>query len=124
MADNLPANRNDSNPDEVIIRDSRGHELTHYVLAERLLQVEYSQISEEIRTEPSSETLTYILEGGFRGFHKYTKEELLAEWSEVEDKFWTLVDDDSMPWEVYDEDPLASLPKEVEGLAGLSGHFT
>jgi len=87
MADNLPANRNDSNPDEVIIRDSRGHELTHYVLAERLLQVEYSQISEEIRTEPSSETLTYILEGGFRGFHKYTKQELLDEWSEVEDKF-------------------------------------
>jgi hypothetical protein len=115
MADNLPANRNDSNPDEVIIRDSRGHELTHYVLAERLLQVEYSQISEEIRTEPSSETLTYILEGGFRGFHKYTKQELLDEWAEVEDKFWTLVDDDSMPWEVYDEDPLASLPKEVEG---------
>ena len=115
MADNLPSNRKDVFNEEIIIKDSRGHELTHYVLAERLLQVEYSQISEEIRTEPSSETLTYILEGGFRGFHKYTKQELLDEWSEVEDKFWTLVDDDSMPWEVYDEDPLASLPKEVEG---------
>tara|TARA_A200000159_G_scaffold4818_1_gene4503 strand:- start:787 stop:1143 length:357 start_codon:yes stop_codon:yes gene_type:complete len=115
MADNLPSNRKDVFNEEIIIKDSRGHELTHYVLAERLLQVEYSQISEEIRTEPSSETLTYILEGGFRGFHKYTKQELLDEWSEVQDKFWTLVDDDGMPWEVYDEDPLSSLPKEVEG---------
>jgi|TARA_Y100000389_G_C17387312_1_gene477813 hypothetical protein len=115
MADNLPANRNDSNPDEIIIRDGRGHRLTHYVLAERLLQVEYSLISEEIRSEPSSETLTYILEGGFRGFHKYTTQELLDEWAEVEPKFWTLVDDDSMPWETYEEDPLSSLPKEVEG---------
>ena len=115
MADNLPANRNDSNPDEIIIRDGRGHRLTHYVLAERLLQVEYSLISQEIRSEPSSETLTYILEGGFRGFHKYTTQELLDEWAEVEPKFWTLVDDDSMPWETYEEDPLSSLPKEVEG---------
>jgi len=115
MADNLPANRNDANPDEIIIRDGRGHRLTHYVLAERLLQVEYSLISEEIRSEPSSETLTYILEGGFRGFHKYTTQELLDEWAEVEPKFWTLVDDDSMPWETYEEDPLSSLPKEVEG---------
>ena len=115
MADNLPANRNDSNPDGIIIRDGRGHRLTHYVLAERLLQVEYSLISEEIRSEPSSETLTYILEGGFRGFHKYTTQELLDEWAEVEPKFWTLVDDDSMPWETYEEDPLSSLPKEVEG---------
>ena len=115
MADNLPANRNDSNPDEIIIRDGRGHRLTHYVLAERLLQVEYSLISKEIRSEPSSETLTYILEGGFRGFHKYTTQELLDEWAEVEPKFWTLVDDDSMPWETYEEDPLSSLPKEVEG---------
>ena len=115
MADNLPANRNDANPDEAIIKDSRGHELTHYVLAERLLQVEYSLISEEIRSEPSSETLTYILEGGFRGFHKYTTKELLDEWAEQEDRFWSLVDDDSMPWEPYDEDPIASLPREVEG---------
>ena len=115
MADNLPANRNDSNPDEIIIRDGRGHRLTHYVLAERLLQVEYSLISKEIRSEPSSETLTYILEGGFRGFHKYTTQELLDEWAEVEPKFWTLVDDDSMPWETYEEDPLSSLPREVEG---------
>ena len=115
MADNLPSNRKDVSNEEIIVKDSRGHALTHYVLAERLLQVEYSQISSEIRNEPSSETLTYILEGGFRGFHKYTKQELLDEWAEVEDRFWTLVDDDSLPWETYDEDPLSSLPKEVVG---------
>ena len=115
MADNLPSNRKDVFNEEIICKDSRGHALTHYVLAERLLQVEYSQISTEIRNEPSSETLTYILEGGFRGFHKYTKQELLDEWAEVEDRFWTLVDDDSLPWETYDEDPLSSLPKEVVG---------
>ena len=115
MADNLPLNRKDVFAEAIIIKDSRGHRLTHYVLAERLLQVEYSLISQEIRSEPSSETLTYILEGGFRGFHKYTKQELRDEWAEVEPKFWTLVDDDEMPWEPYEEDPLRSLPKEVEG---------
>ena len=115
MADNLPLNRKDVFEEEIVIKDSRGHELTHYVLAERLLQVEYSLIAQEIQRDPSSETLTYILEGGFRGFHKYTKQELLDEWAEVEPKFWTLVDDDEMPWEPYEEDPLRSLPKEVEG---------
>ena len=48
MADNLPLNRKDVFAEEIIIKDSRGHELTHYVLAERLLQVEYSLISQEI----------------------------------------------------------------------------
>lgn len=115
MADNLPLNRKDVFAEEIILKDSRGHKLTHYVLAERLLQVEYSLISQEIRSEPSSETLTYILEGGFRGFHKYTKQELLDEWAEVESRFWTLVDLDQLAWEPYEEDPLRSLPKEVEG---------
>lgn len=115
MSDNLPSNRKDVLAEDIIVKDSRGHELTHYVLAERLLQVEYFNIMNDTVGGTASNTLIYILEGGFRGFHKYTKQELLDEWAEVEEKFWTLLDDGDLHWEPYEDDPLASLPKEVEG---------
>ena len=95
-------------------QDEHAMSLTPYVMAERCLQVEMSNIYQDYKSG-DYDTLTYILEGGFRGFHKYSKQELLDEWEEVEPKFWTLLDDDELPWEPYDEDPLSSLPKEVEG---------
>jgi hypothetical protein len=72
MSDNLPQDFRDVEQSSIVGEDSRSLQLTHYVLAERLLQCEYALIAKEIVEEASSETLTYILEGGFRGFHKYT----------------------------------------------------
>lgn len=106
MPDNLPQDFKDVEDATVILTDSRGHNLTHYVLAERLLQVEYATVRDEILSSESSETLTYILEGGFRGFHKYSGGELFSEWQELEHKFYDLYDADRLPWELYDEDPL------------------
>ena len=76
-------------------------------LAERLLQVEYANIEQEIRYGTTSDTLTYILEGGFRGFHKYSKEHLREEWLDgAEDKWFQLYDDKGLRWEPYEDDPI------------------
>ena len=44
MADNLPDNLSDVEDEYIVGEDSRAMQLTHYVLAERLLQVEYAEI--------------------------------------------------------------------------------
>ncbi len=108
MPNNLPKDRKDCSKDYEVIVDRDGHFLTHYVLAERLLQVEYATIRDEIRNEASSDTLTYILEGGFRGFHKYKLQEQRDEWLDgAEDKWFQLYADGELPWEPYEEDPIA-----------------
>ena len=76
MADNLPDNLSDVEDEYIVGEDSRAMQLTHYVLAERLLQVEYAEIMRQHREEKDSQSLIYILEGGFRGFHKMTAGEL------------------------------------------------
>ena len=110
VPDNLPTDKKDCREQEEVIVDKDGHFLTHYVLAERLLQVEYAQIRDEIRHEATSDTLTYILEGGFRGFHKYTKQEQRDEWLDgAEDKWFQLYADGELPWEPYEEDPICQV---------------
>ena len=116
VPDNLPTDKKDCREQEEVIVDKDGHFLTHYVLAERLLQVEYAQIRDEIRHEATSDTLTYILEGGFRGFPKYTSGELWSEWKDgAEDKWYQLYEDDALPWEAYDEDPIHALEEDENG---------
>ena len=115
MADNLPQDQFDQRHEKVIHQDTRSLDLTHYVMAERCMLVEYATIKEEIESEPSSETLTYILEGGFRGFHKYSVEDLIKEYKEKEELFYSLYDCDVLPYDVYDEDPLVALEEDENG---------
>jgi hypothetical protein len=95
------------NQQELIVgQDDQGRDLTHYVLAERVLQCEYHMIVDEAKNTPSSETLIYILEGGFRGFHNMSPGELWSEWKTKEALFTTLHKNKNLPWELYDGDPL------------------
>ena len=121
MSDNLPKDFRDVEQQTIVGEDSRSLQLTHYVLAERLLQVEYANIAKEIVEEASSETLTYILEGGFRGYHKFTSGELWSEWKEVEEKFYHMYETNTLPWEVYEEDPLVALEKDENGEVATYG---
>ena len=58
MADNLPDNLSDVEDEYIVGEDSRAMQLTHYVLAERLLQVEYAEImSCLLYTSPSPRDL-------------------------------------------------------------------
>ena len=94
--------------DITVGEDARGNPVTHYVLAERVLQTEYWLIQQEILEDPSaaSETLVYMLEGGFRGFHNQSSGELWSEWQSKQDLFWELHDTNRLPWDLYSEDPL------------------
>lgn len=108
MPSNLPEDFRDVEQSSIVGTDMQGYDLTHYVLAERLLQVEYASIRDQIRNEASSDTLTYILEGGFRGFHKYSSGEQWQEWKDgAEQKWYQLYEDGELPWEPYEEDPIA-----------------
>ena len=121
MSDNLPEDFRDVEQSAIVGEDSRSLQLTHYVLAERLLQVEYWKIQDSILAGTTDDNLIYILEGGFRGFHKFTSGELWAEWKEVEDKFYELYETNSLPWEVYEEDPLVALEEDENGEVATYG---
>ena len=116
MSDNLPQDFRDVEQQAIIGEDSRSLELSHYVLAERLLQVEYANIMNDVQEEPTSQTLIYILEGGFRGFHKMTGGELWAEWKDgAEDKWYYLYENKGLHWEPYEEDPIHRLEEDENG---------
>tara|TARA_X000000950_G_scaffold156606_1_gene192046 strand:+ start:940 stop:1311 length:372 start_codon:yes stop_codon:yes gene_type:complete len=106
--DNLPENLKDVKEQFHVVKDEKGYALTHYVLAERLMQVEAKQIHTELNVDGVSDTLIYILEGGFRGYHKFTADQLKAEWLDgANDKWFQLYEDGELPWEIYEDDPLA-----------------
>jgi hypothetical protein len=95
--------------------DARGYALTHYVLAERLMQVKYRRIAQEIVETPSSDTLIHILEGGIRGYHNQTGGELWTEWNDgAQDLWYEMFDAGVLPWSIYDEDPIAKETRAVQ----------
>ena len=107
MADNLPDNQRDggqqtSSSHDIIYEDKRALQLSHYVMAERCMLVEYASIKEQLNTEPQSDTLIYILEGGFRGFHKFSNEHLIEEYKDMEEKFYHLYETNGLPYMLYD----------------------
>ena len=112
MVEDLKKFENES----VVGEDSRSLELTHYVLAERLMQVEHSEIQKEMNKDGHSDTLVYILDGGFRGFHKMSPGELWSEWKDgAEDKWYQLYEDNELPWETYEDDPIHQLEEDENG---------
>jgi len=92
---------------EIILTDSRGNQLTHYVLAERLIQAETMNIMEEMhRNKGCSDTLTFILEGGFKGFHNMEKEKLCLEWEHHQEDWFANYDRGYLPYPTHEDDPI------------------
>ena len=90
----------------------RAMRLTPYVMAERCLQVEAVKIYDDYKKGDFS-TLTYILEGGFKGFHNMDSSELIEEYKEIEDKWYQLEQDNELEWEPYEDDPIHTLKETV-----------
>ena len=111
----LPANLNDQDQHEPYYEDSRAMVLSHYVMAERCLQAEYASIMNDLQEEPTSQTLIYILEGGFRGFHKMSREDLETEYKEIEDRWYELEANKGLHWEAYDDDPIWNITQKKAG---------
>ena len=97
--------------DDLLYEDERAMNLTHYVMAERCLQAELTAIFLDSK-EGDYSSLTYILEGGFKGFHNMEPSELIKEYDDVEDKWYQLYEDNEHYHTVYEDDPINELEKE------------
>ena len=98
--------------EDLLYEDERAMKLTHYVMAERCLQVELEHIITESRVGDHS-TLTYILEGGFKGFKNMEPSELIEEYKAIENKWYELEADNELHWEPYQDDPIHTLKEKV-----------
>ena len=95
-----------------LYEDERAMSLTPYVMAERCLQVEIKNIFKD-RDNGDYDTLTYILEGGFKGFHNMEPSELIEEYKGIEDQWYQLESDGELPFEPYEEDPIHTLKEKI-----------
>ena len=97
--------------EDFLYEDDHAMKLSHYVMAERCLQVEMAQIYDEYKCGDYS-TLTYILEGGFKGFHNMEPSELINEYKEVEEQWYYLYETNQHYHTVYEDDPIHKLEEE------------
>lgn len=89
----------------VVGRDCRGHELTHYVLAERIIQ---DDIRQAIKSHLNGDWdfLAHRFGEGHRGYHNMSSGELWAEWGDIEESWYGALDDGELPYEPCKEDPV------------------
>tara|TARA_A100001388_G_scaffold206709_1_gene157362 strand:- start:696 stop:1016 length:321 start_codon:yes stop_codon:yes gene_type:complete len=106
MADHAIMNHRDCEPDQIIHTDSKGHKLTHRVLAERLVCVETAKIQEDAGSG-DYQYLASVFETGFRGYHNMSQKELIDEWREQEELFYGLWEDGGLLYSLDEADPLA-----------------
>ena len=97
--------------EDFLYEDNRAMKLTPYVMAERCLQVEMSEIYQDYKCS-DYDTLSHILSGGFKGFHNMDSSELIQEYKEIEDKWYQLEQDDELEWDPYEDDPIHALKEE------------
>ena len=88
--------------DDLLYEDDHAMKLSHYVMA---------QIYDEYKCGDYS-TLTYILEGGFKGFHNMEPSELINEYKEVEEQWYDLYETNQHYHTVYEDDPIHKLEEE------------
>jgi hypothetical protein len=98
--------------EEHLYEDERAMKLTPYVMAERCLQVEIHGIYYDYKCG-DYDTLTYILEGGFKGFHNMEPSELIEEYKAIEDQWYDLEETNELHWEPYEDDPIHTLKEKV-----------
>ena len=94
-----------------LYEDERAMRLTPYVMAERCLQVEMSIIYKDYKSG-DYDTLTYILEGGFKGFHKMDSSELIEEYKAIEEQWYNLYECNEFEFTPYEDDPIHKLEEE------------
>ena len=94
-----------------LYEDERAMRLTPYVMAERCLQVEMSDIYQDYKSG-DYDTLSYILSGGFKGFHNMDSSELIEEYKAIEEMWYDRYETNSFEFTPYDDDPIHNLEKE------------
>ena len=98
--------------DDLLYEDNRAMKLSHYVMAERCLQVELTAIFLNSK-EGDYSNLTYILEGGFKGFHNMEPSELITEYKGIEDQWYDWYEAEQLYTSVYEDDPINKIEKVI-----------
>jgi len=97
--------------EDFLYEDNRAMKLTPYVMAERCLQVEMSEIYQDYKCS-DYDTLSHILSGGFKGFHNMDSSELIEEYKAIEDMWYDRYETNWFEFEPYEDDPIHKLEKE------------
>ena len=97
--------------DDFLYEDSRAMKLTPYVMSERCVQIEVAKIFKD-KEEGNYDTVTYIVEGGFKGFHNMDSSELIEEYKQIEEQWYHLYESSELLWTPYEDDPINELEKE------------
>ena len=97
--------------EDFLYEDERAMRLTPYVMAERCVQAEFAGIMEEYR-EGDYSVLTTILEQGFKGFHNMEPSELIEEYKQIEERWYRLYEERSLPFSPVEDDPIHNLEQE------------
>ena len=92
--------------EDFLYEDSRAMKLTPYVMSERCLQVEMSNIYKDYKSG-DYDTLSYILSGGFKGFHNMDSSELIEE-----EQWYNLYECSELEFTPYEDDPIHKLEEE------------
>ena len=95
-----------------LYEDERAMRLTPYVMAERCLQVEAKNIYEDYG-KGDFDTLSYMLSGGFKGFHNMDSSELIEEYKAIEDQWYQLESAGELLTEAYEDDPIHTLKEKI-----------
>ena len=98
--------------EDFLYEDNRGMKLTPYVMAERCLQVEMKNIYEDYG-KGDFDTLSYILSGGFKGFHNMDSSQLIEEYQAIEEQWYQLESDGELPFSPYEDDPIHTLEEKI-----------
>ena len=98
--------------EDLLYEDNRAMKLSHYVMAERCLQVDMADIYNDYKCG-DYDTLTYILEGGFKGFHNMEPSELITEYKDIEDKWYDWYEAEQLYTSVYEDDPINHIEKVI-----------
>ena len=94
-----------------LYEDERAMRLTPYVMAERCTQVEVASIFKD-KEEGDYDTLTYIISGGFKGFHNMEPSELIEEYKGIEEQWYNLYECSEFEFTPYEDDPIHKLEEE------------
>ena len=98
--------------EDFLYEDDREMKLTPYVMAERCLQVEMSDIYKDYKSG-DYDTLSYILSGGFKGFHNMEPSELIEEYKAIEEQWYNLYECLEFEFTPYEDDPIHNLKEKV-----------
>ena len=95
-----------------LYEDTHGMTLTFSQMADRCLNVEMTSIFKD-KEQGDVDTLSYLLENGFKGYNNMEPSELIAEYDTMEDKWYEYYQDNELIYQTSGDDPIQKLEEEA-----------